>query len=523
MSGLRLGPPTVGPPMTDSVRRPAATLRRVGGRPLPPGAEPDGAPAPGRRPETVQHSAPPGPVEEVHAVVDDVEGTAGRDAAPPSRRTLLRLAGLAGVAGGAAALAGCGEAVSQAAEGFRLRQDVADRPDDELLVTVWGGPEEEAAFRALGDSFVAAHGGSVVWQVVPFSQALTTVDTGLRTGAAPDVFRVTYSDVGPYRAQDVLASLPADVAARLAPQFGSSFWSAVTDDAASYGVPHHTDTTMVLVNDDALAAAGVRPPEPTPEAAWTWDEALDAMRRVRDTAGPVRSAVAVNWQLAGASRWLSWVGQAGGRLLREDLEGAVAADDPALLAAMGVTRDLFRDGLTPRSMSTKSGQYTDGLFTSQQVAMAHVGNFTLPTVETSFPWTATFLPVQERATADLGGNALVATRGPREERALAFLEHCVGAEQQASFCAAASALPTRGDVDVADIPYRLLPEVLALYAQQAEAVTTDVVDQVTVPQATGLNRVLVEQLEVAFLGGDELSDARACEDLVAAVDAELAR
>lgn len=440
----------------------------------------------------------------------------------PSRRSLLRAAGLTGALGGAAALSGCG-ALAPAREGFTLRQDLADRPDDELLVAVWAGTQEEAAFRALADSFTAENGGRVVVQVVPFSQATTTVDTGLRTGAPPDVFRVTYSDVGPYRAQDVLATFPTDVAAALEPQFGASFWSAVSDAGGAFGVPHHTDTTMVLVNDEALAAAGVRDLPTEPADAWTWDEALDAMRRVQGAASGGRRAVAVNWQLAGAYRWLSWVGQAGGTLLTEDLERAVPADDPALLAAMGVTRDLFREGLTPRSMTTKSGQYTDGLFTAQQVAMAHVGNFTLPALEASFPWTATYLPVREQATADLGGNALVAVRGPRQERALAFLEHCVQQEQQAAFCAAASALPTRSDLPAADVDYPVLPEVIAAYAEQADAITPAAAAQVTVPQAPALNRVLVEQLEVAFLAGEELSDEQACESLVAAVDAELTR
>lgn len=435
---------------------------------------------------------------------------------------MLRAAGLTGALGGAATLSGCG-VVDQLRDGFTLRADVADRPEDELLLTVWAGAAEEAAFRGLAESFSAEYGGRVVVQVVPFSQALTTVDTGLRTGAPPDVFRVTYPDVGAYRLQDVLATLPPERAAALEPQFGESFWSAVSDEGGAFGVPHHTDTTMVLVNDEAMTAAGVRDVPQAPEDAWTWEEALDVMRRVEASSPADQQAVAVNWQLAGAYRWLSWVGQAGGSLLAESLDRAVPPDDPALLAAMAVTRGLFTERLTPLSMTTKSGQYTDGLFTARQVAMAHIGNFTLPSLEAPFPWTATFMQVREQATAELGGNALVAVQGPRQERALAFMEHCVQREQQASFCAAASALPTRRDLSAADIDYPAYGDVLALYSEQADAITTAAVAQATIPQATALNRVLVEQLEVAFLAGPDLTDEEACASLVAAVDAELAR
>lgn len=437
-----------------------------------------------------------------------------------TRRAALRSVGLAAAAAAVTAAGGCGTL----RQGFSLRPDAGDRPEDELELVVWAGTQEEQAFRALADGFAREHGGRVTVTVVPFSQALTTVDTGLRTGAPPDVFRVTYSDVGPYRSQGVLAELPQDVAARLQPQLGPSFWGAVTDAEGTFGVPHQTDTTMILVNDEALAAAGVRGVPQALDDAWTWDELSAVGHRLRESGPPGRYPMAVNWQLAGASRWLTWVDQAGGRLLTQDLARAVPPDAEPLRAAMSLTRGLFREGLVPRSMSTKSGQYTDGLFLGQQVAMGYIGSFTLPALdEAPFSWTPTFLQRQARASADLGGNALVAVDGPRREMALAFLEHCVGQEQQAAFCALTNSLPTRTDLPPGSLTYPIAPEAMALYAQQAEAITTDVVEQVTIPQATGLNRVLVEQLEVAFLAGASLSDAQACEDLTAAVDAELAR
>ncbi len=60
-------------------------------------------------------------------------------------------------------------------------------------------------------------------QVVPYSEVLTAVDTGLRTDSPPDLFRVSYTDVAAYRGQKVLANLSdADT---LKDSFLPAFWA----------------------------------------------------------------------------------------------------------------------------------------------------------------------------------------------------------------------------------------------------------------------------------------------------------
>ncbi len=420
-----------------------------------------------------------------------------------------------------AALLGAATACLSGCTGFRLPDSGADRPTDVLQLTLWAGPEEEAAFRALADGFRAETGVEVRLQIVPFSQTLTTVDTGLRTGAPPDLFRVTYNDIGLYRSQGVLRALDPSVAAELEPAVAEQFWAAVTDEDGTFGVPHHTDTSMVLVNTAAAEAAGVTDVPERLDDAWTWEEFLDVSRRVADSAGAGRTALAVNWQQAGAYRWLNWVDQADGRLLSEGLDDA-APDPSAVVAALDVTRTFFREGLTPSSALPKSSQYTDQLFGAQTVAMAFVGSFTLPGLEVPFDWVATPLPRQRRASADLGGNALAVVDGPRAEAAAAFAAYCVGAQQQADFCTATGVLPTRTDVDAAGLDFPAYPEVMQQYVEQVTVVQPDLVRQVTVPQFNAVNSTLVDQLELAFLAGERPAD-QVADDLLRAVAAEVAR
>lgn len=330
------------------------------------------------------------------------------------------------------------------------------------------------------------------------------------------MFRVTYNDVGTYRGRDVLAELPD--AAALEPQFGPAFWQAVTDDAGTYGVRHHTDTSMVLCNLDVVEAAGITLPASRDEA-WTFEEFDEVLRRVQATLSG-SYAFAANWQQAGAYRWGNFVHAAGGRLFAPDL--ASAGLDAGATRALEYTQSWFAEGLVPPTSSTK-GQFASDLFSGGTAAMALVGDFLLADIEDTVPfrWAATFLPRDQREAADLGGNALVATAGPRQEQALAFLEHCVQAEQMAEFCGATTVLPTRTDLDGTDLDYAVAPEVMPLYVEQAAAIPSGLVEQVTVEGFTAVNAALVERLEQAFIGG--ASVAQVIDDLAGDIDAALSQ
>lgn len=120
-------------------------------------------------------------------------------------------------------------------------------------------------------------------------------------------------------------------------------------------MPHHTDTSMLLVDLEAPAAAGVTDLPDAPEQAWTWDRFADVARRVRDSRGGA-PAFAINWQEAGAYRWLNGVDQTGGRLLTGDLTAGVAPDEPGLRSALAFTRSFFRDRhRTARDLLLRAG------------------------------------------------------------------------------------------------------------------------------------------------------------------------
>ena len=408
------------------------------------------------------------------------------------RRTFLALLG---AAAGSAAVSGCA--------GFTGGGGGSEEgSDEELTFTLWAGDAELTAFEAIAREFEAAEGIRVALQQVPFDQLLTTVDAGLQGGQAPDLFRVTYTDLGVYSSQGALLDLSQYLPEGYADQFRPGLWSAVTRDGAPFGVPHHTDTSMILVRSDAIEQAGLTLPTSYDEA-WSWEQLDEALVRLQGVTAAQQFATGVNWQQFGAYRWLNFLGQTGGRLLTEDLS-APAVDSPEGLEALRFTQSFFERGLVPPTTSTK-GDYVDELFIAGTTASVFAGDFLLPAIaDAGFDFEGTFLPRNPDATAELGGNAVVATAdGPRAEQAAMFLEFLASQEQMARFCEATTVLPTRTDLAGSDLDYAVRPDLMELFVAQSEAITEEIVAQTTVPSFNEINAALVERLEQAFVGGDD--------------------
>ena len=415
-----------------------------------------------------------------------------------SSPALTRRGFLAASAAGALALTGCGT-------GFALRggSGSASR-EGRLSFTLWAGDAELTSFRALADEWTRGSGVPVELNVVPFGELLTGIDANLASDRAPDLFRVTYQDIGLYASGGALLDLTDRLPAGYTDGFTDAFRRAVTHRDRVYGVPHHTDTSLVLFDVEAVEAVGVSPPTSLDDA-WTWEEFHDVARRLPVPDG--KFAFAVNWQQAGAYRWLNWVEQAGGRLLDTGLTHP-AVTSRAARRALEFTQSFFTDRLVPPTTSTK-GAYADELFTSGTVAMVFAGDFLLPTLDPALQeqgrrYAGTFLPRADQAGADLGGNAVVATAtSANREAAADFLAFLAGEEAQARFCQDAVVLPTRTALVDRGLDYAVRPDLMELFVQQATAITPSLVEQVTVPQFNAVNTALVDRLEQAFLGGDD--------------------
>lgn len=403
-----------------------------------------------------------------------------------------------------ALLAGCA--------GFGGGGATEEAGDKTLTFTTWASETEQAAFEQLIAEYEDANEGvTIELNVVPYDGMFSNIDAQLASGEAPDLFRADYGNLGVYSSQDQLLDLSSYFTQEEADAFVPALWEAVSYEGVPYGVPHQTDVSALLLNTALLEAAGITDIPTTIEDAWTWDEFAEVATTLRASLPAEQYPFVYNWQLGGTPRWLSWLFQAGGSLLEED--GVTPAIDSAEGAkALDFTKSFFEKGWVPPTSSVKSSGYADSVFAEQTAAMAFVGSFLVPDMEyfNEFEWTATFMPVDERGATDLGGNALVATKGTdNPDLAADFLKFMVSEDAMETFCAQTMELPTLLSLADKDIAYTTRPDLMPIFVQQATTIQPSDVKQLTSPYMAAISVALQDQLELAFVGGQSTEDTLA--------------
>ena len=376
-----------------------------------------------------------------------------------------------------------------------------------LTFTTWGTDSELAGFKKAIDGFQAANPGSTVTlNAVPYEQMFTNIDAQLQAGNPPDVFRVPYYTFGAYAGRDQLLDLSSHLPGDFADRFTPQAWAAVQNSGKPFGVPHHTDTSVILYNKDALDAAGVKSVPSTLEDAWTWDEFANLAETLRKSLPSSKYPFAYNWQGNGVTRWLSWLFEADGRFLAEDLI-APAIDSDAGRQAVEFTSGFFAKNFVPKNNSVKSTTYAADTWYAQTAAMTFGGAFLIPDAESTldFEWGATFSPRKVRSAGDFGGNALVATKASaKPELAAKFLDFVTTEGPMRDFCVSSSLLPTRADLVEKGIEFAVRPELSPVFVGQASTVKAQDSSQVASPNMSKIITVLKDQLEQAFVGGQDV-------------------
>src|SRR4051812_30459135 len=140
----------------------------------------------------------------------------------------------------------------------------------ELTFVNWSGDAEKTAFDKVIAAFQQANPDiTIKTDTVPYATVQTNLDTRFQAGNPPDLFRVSYIDLGQYTSQDVLLDLSSSLDANA---FEPGLFQAVVANGKPYGAPHQIDTTAILYRKDAFEAAGITNVPTTLEEAWTWEQ-----------------------------------------------------------------------------------------------------------------------------------------------------------------------------------------------------------------------------------------------------------
>lgn len=375
-------------------------------------------------------------------------------------------------------------------------------------LTFWGGNQGEiAGFQNAKTKFEAANPGATIkLKIAAYEGFFSNIDRSIQSGNAPDMFRVDYTTIGKYSKAGSLLDLSPYFSASEIDAFLPALWDAVKYNGAPYGVPHQTDTTAVVYSKSAFAQAGITSVPTSLSSAWTWEEFGAVAAKLRKTLPANKFPFAYDWTAAGAFRWLSWLYQAGGTLLTPDLKKC-ALPSAAGTKAMDFTKSFFTNKWVPANNTVKTAVYSDNFFLNQTVPMTFVGDFLVPELadkKTGYKggeWGATFMPRDKGAASDLGGNAIVATKGTKNpDLVAAFMKFLVREDIMKYFCEQAVELPTLKSLVSAPLKYAFRPDVVKICAEQATTIGPTIVKECTVPAFADVNTALQDQLELAFHG-----------------------
>lgn len=151
----------------------------------------------------------------------------------------------------------------------------------ELSVVWTGWPEEQV--KPIMDAFTKAY-PNVTLKVerLPLAEIVPALE--VRLGARnelPDIYMVDGPLTGSYAVRGHLLEVGPVLGDDL-----KNFTQAAIDQGSFNGklwsVPYATSEQLLFYNIDLLKAAGIEPPPPDPAKRWTWEQVVDAARKINN-------------------------------------------------------------------------------------------------------------------------------------------------------------------------------------------------------------------------------------------------
>ena len=267
----------------------------------------------------------------------------------------------------AAALAGC-----------EREPDAADMQ----VVTVWahqGQELENAAMREIIAAFNQAHKQEKLQVEISFfpdRQYADKVSIASASARLPDVLDIDGPHVGPWAAEGLLQPIDELASDELRADFLPSILEQGTFAGRLYALGAFDSALVVYYSRDVIEAAGLQPPQRVQEA-WSWDQFLDALRRVK-----ARAAIPLSLHMDEQSdEWLTYafsplIWSNGGQLIDTENQRVVGIlDSPAAVQALTRWQDLFKNGLA-EATTTNPNPFAAGL-----AAFDWTGHWMLPSFE----------------------------------------------------------------------------------------------------------------------------------------------
>jgi multiple sugar transport system substrate-binding protein len=250
-------------------------------------------------------------------------------------------------------------------------------------IRFWNGftSPDGATMEKIVQQFERETGIRVKMQIIPWSTYYDKLLLSLAYGGAPDVFICHANRIAEFARYGVFR--PLDDLIEADKGFNSSdflpnIWKAGQYAGTQVGLPLDCHPQGLYYNLKLFREAGIVDAQGNPKPPETWEEFLDAARRLtkdKDRDGrPDQWGFAFTWL---RTNWITFISQHGGSILSPDLKRAALADPPAVRATQQMCDIITRYGVAPKPEGFDSWMG----FRQGRVAMAIEGIYMLSSVE----------------------------------------------------------------------------------------------------------------------------------------------
>jgi multiple sugar transport system substrate-binding protein len=223
----------------------------------------------------------------------------------------------------------------------------ATAPNGPIVLNFWNGftgPDGKAMDKMVGQFQKRNPGIEVRMQTIPWGTYYDKLTLSLAYGGAPDVFVMHAGRLPEFESFDTLQPLGKLYAATPAlseKSFAPVPWRATFYKGKQYALPLDVHPIGLYFNTKLFKAAGIVDARGQAKAPRTFDEFLDAAKRLtKDTNGdgrPDQWGFVFTWQ---RTNWLSIAGQFGARILSDDGKKCLL-ESPQNLRALHLMHDVI--------------------------------------------------------------------------------------------------------------------------------------------------------------------------------------
>ena len=330
-----------------------------------------------------------------------------------------------------------------------------------VKLTIWGLDGDNGLIPTMAKEFDEKNEDIVVeFRALAFDDLVNETLKAVATGNPPDMISLDNPDFAMFSSRGAMLDITDRVASSeviKAENYYPGPWNSVMWDGKVYGVPKATNTIALFYNKDLFAKAGIAAPPQT------WDELLDAARKLND---PASKVYGLTWSARaneeGTFQFLPWIQMSGG--------GYSAVNGPGAVKALDLWKTIIDEKLGSQDVLSQGQWDSTGTFNAGNAAMAISGPWEINRMATDakFDWGVTLLPTEtaggarSSAMGDFNWGIFAATEHPDES--FRMLEYFVS--QADRLFPEFSNIPARSDIALPSTGDARKDAALAVFQEQ---------------------------------------------------------